>query len=72
MQIRFLDLVESAAPGFPFMPGQTIDVPSMTPELRTALDSGRAELVRGEEPELATVAVRERAITRGTKKRRVQ
>ena len=54
------------------MPGQVIDVPALTPELHIALNSGRAELVRGEEPELATVTVRERAVTRGTNKRRVQ
>jgi hypothetical protein len=68
MTIRFLDLVESDTAGFPFMPGQVIDVPTLTPSLRTAIHCGLAELVRGEEPELATVTVPERAGTRRRKR----
>ena len=63
MQIRFLDLVESGSPDFPFVPGQIIDVPTLTPAMRAAVKDGRAELVR-DEPELATVGVTERAVTR--------
>lgn len=63
MQIRFLDLVESESPEFPFMPGQVINVSSLTPAMRAAVKDGRAELVR-DEPELATVGVTERAVTR--------
>lgn len=70
MLVRFLDLVESEIPDFPFRPGQVADLSSLTPAIRAAIQSGRAALVRVEEPELATVAAGERAVTRGTKRGR--
>ena len=61
MTIRFLDLVESDRPDYPYMPGQVLDLPYVSKWVQAALCDGRAELVRGEEPELATVSVGERA-----------
>ncbi len=64
MQIRFLETVESSAAGFPFQPGQVIAVTQMTSAIRSALRDGRAEVLRTEEPELATVVASEHAVTR--------
>jgi hypothetical protein len=62
--IRFLQTVESSAPGYPFMPGQVISgLSRLTPEQRQWIRDGRAELV-GEEPELATVGPVARAVSR--------
>lgn len=59
MTVRFLETVDSAVPGFPFMPGQVIRLTGMTPEVRTWLANGRVELLRDTEPERA-VAVASR------------
>jgi hypothetical protein len=67
--IRFLGLAESAVPGAPFVPGQVIEVATLTPEIQAALRSNLAELVRAEEPDLATVGVTERAVTRTARRR---
>lgn len=64
MTLRFLEVVESAAPGFPFVPGQVIrDLPRLSPEMRQWIRDGRAEIV-ADEPELATVGPVERAVSR--------
>lgn len=69
MKIRFLQATESAAPGFPFQAGQVIDVPSLTPELRTALKTNRAEVVR-EEPQMETAQMAADGTSRRTTKTR--
>lgn len=69
MDLRFLQTVDSSAPGFPFMPGQVITgLSRLSPEMRQWLRDGRAELVRDEEPEAAVVAPVERAVTRRGRK----
>lgn len=70
MDLRFLALVESDAPGFPFMPGQVLTgLGQLSPRFRQLVREGLAELVRATEPELA-VAVRapERAVQRKAKR----
>jgi hypothetical protein len=68
VDLRFLQLVESSAPGFPFMPGQVISgLSRLTPEMRQWIREGRAELVK-DEPELATVGAGERAVARKGKR----
>lgn len=62
MTLRFLDLVPSAAPDYPFLPGQSIQVTRLTAEMRQWVRSGKATVVGDEEPELATVAPGERAV----------
>jgi hypothetical protein len=66
VKIRFLQTVESLAPGFPFWPGQVIDVVSPPPELLPAINDGRAEVVREAVADEIAVAVAapERAVRR--------
>jgi hypothetical protein len=68
MTIRFLATTPSDAPEFPFQPGQEIPVPEVTDRVARWLRDGLAVVVR-EEPELATVAVSERAVMRHGKRR---
>jgi hypothetical protein len=67
MKIRFLEMVESDVRGFPFMPGQVIDVERVSDAVAAAITDGRAELIRIEEPEIAITEAPERAVTRGRK-----
>ena len=71
MKIRFLQATASAVPGFPFQVGQVIDVPSLTPELRDALNTDRAEVVR-EEPHMQTAQIDPQTQKRTTKTRAVR
>jgi hypothetical protein len=57
MTIRFLEVVESQAPGYPFLVGQVIDIDKAWPELVTAINAGRAEVVRAGGSEAAEVAI---------------
>lgn len=59
MTIRFLQTTPSMNPERPFQPGQIIHLTKLTPELRTWIKLGHAELVR-EDPEKAV----EKAVTR--------
>jgi len=43
VKIRFLEMVDSGVDGFPFMPGQIIDVAKPSPWLLSYLDGVRAE-----------------------------
>lgn len=52
MKIRFLQTTESPVVGFPFMPGQIIDV-HPTEEWLALLDGVRAEAVKDDESEYA-------------------
>jgi hypothetical protein len=70
MTLRFLQLVESSAPGYPFVPGQVIDgLSRLTPEQQQWIRDGRAELVRDEPPALAVAVPVERAVRRARGKR---
>jgi len=42
VQIRFLELTPSDAPGFPFVAGQVISLPRLTSAAREWIKSGRA------------------------------
>lgn len=64
MRLRFLQTVPSLEPEYPFMAGQVITTPKLTPEMHRWVQAGWAEVMRGEQPELATVAPGERAVTR--------
>lgn len=68
MTIRFLQVTESAAPGFPFVPGQVIHLTGITPEVQRWIGSGSAEVVN-EEPEAAIVESGERAVLPRAKRR---
>jgi hypothetical protein len=70
MDLRFLALVESDAPGFPFVPGQVLtNVGTLSPRFRQLIRDGLAELVREDVPEMAVaVAVPERAVQRRGKR----
>lgn len=57
MKIRFLEYAESQVPGFPFCPGQVIDVEQPSPELLALVDGVRAVAVKAESDEEAAVAV---------------
>lgn len=56
MRVRFLRLADSAVIGFPFLPGQVVDVDPVTAEVLAALQTGAAEEVRAVTEELATMA----------------
>jgi hypothetical protein len=47
VKIRFVEVTESTAPGFPFRPGQVVDYPA-TPELVKWLSEKRAVPVEDE------------------------
>lgn len=65
MDLRFLQPVDSSAPDFPFLPGQILrGLSRLSPQMETWIREGRAELVREDGAELATVGVRERAVVR--------
>lgn len=72
MKIRFLQNSPSSNPEFPFQAGQIITTPSLTAEMRAALDAGTAEVL-AEEPELAMqgpateAAVQKRGRPRGSR-----
>ena len=68
MKIRFLHTTPSAAPGYPFQPGQVIDVPKITTEVREWIKDGKAELLREPELEVATVGVTERAVGKASRR----
>lgn len=67
MRVRFLETIESGVPGYPFVLGQVIDVPVLTPPMREWQRQGWIEVV--EEPELATVGAPERAVLRKGRRR---
>jgi len=69
MKIRILQTTASAVSGFPFQAGQVIEVPGLTPELREALDTNRAEVVR-EEPQMETAQMAADGTSRRTTKTR--
>jgi hypothetical protein len=56
MRVRFLRLADSAVIGFPFLPGQVVDVEPVTAEVWAALRSGAAEELRAATEEVATMA----------------
>ena len=64
MVLRFLQVTASASPDHPFRAGQLIEVSSLTPEMRSWLKDGHAEVLRDDEPEMAVVGPSERAVTR--------
>jgi hypothetical protein len=66
VDLRFLQVVDSSAPDFPFMPGQTITgLARLSPQMEAWVRGGLAEVVREDDQvELATVGVRERAVVR--------
>lgn len=66
MRVRFLHTTPSSSPEFPFQAGQIIPVEGLTKAVKRWIESGFAEVVR-EEPELATMRVPERAVSRGRK-----
>lgn len=68
MTLRFLALVESAAPDFPFQVGQQIAVTKLTAEMQRWIREGRAELVR-DELETPSAPVREMAVSVPKRKR---
>lgn len=70
MILRFLAPADSDVEGYPFVPGQEIHVDALTARMTGHLRDGLAVLVR-EEPELATVGPRERAV-KGRGKRRTR
>jgi hypothetical protein len=72
VKIRFLQTVESLAPGYPFWPGQVIDVVSPPPELLPAINDGRAEVLRdsGSDDEVALASVAETTAVIGQPKGR--
>jgi hypothetical protein len=70
MKIKFLRTTDSDVYGFPFVEGQVIEVPELSSAMRQWLKEERAELVREEEPELATVGVAERAVVRTKRARK--
>ena len=49
MKIRFLALVESSVPGFPFQVGQIIETPHFERWHRRWVNAGLAEIVREDE-----------------------
>ena len=57
MKIRFLEYAESQVPGFPFCPGQVIEIAQPSAELLALLDGVRAVALRAESDEDAAVAV---------------
>lgn len=61
MKVRFLQLTESQVPGFPFVPGQIIEIDDLDRDVRRWLKYNHAEVVR-EEPETAVVTPAERAV----------
>lgn len=61
MRVRFLQTTPSAAPDAPFQPGQMIDVPGLTREIRDWLKEGYAVVVP-DALEAAAVAAPERAV----------
>ena len=67
MQVRFLGIVESDVAEVPFVLGQIIRLPQLTPRVRQWLRDGVAELLR-DEPELAVDGPTERAVTRRRKR----
>lgn len=66
MRIRFLQPTASISPDYPFQPGQVINV-DPSPDWIALCDGVRAELVRDEELETATVGAGEQAVTRRRK-----
>lgn len=70
MRIRFLDVWASASPEFPFRAGQVIDIDTPTASMLAALDAGKAEALRDDEPEMAVVGGgEEKAVIRRPRKR---
>lgn len=53
MRVLFLETSRSEAAGYPFQAGQIVTVETLTPEVREALTSHRAEVMR-EEPQMQT------------------
>lgn len=68
MRIQFLQVTESGIPGYPFLTGQVIVAPVLTPEMRSWIRSGHA-LILDDEPELATMGTPERAVPRKGRRR---
>lgn len=61
MKVRFLRMTDSAQPGFPFVPGQVIEVATLTPEVREWLkpldDGSYRAVVLDDEPEQAAAVI---------------
>ncbi len=68
MRIRFLQVVASPQPEFPFQIGQVINIDEPWPALLAALDGVQAEVLRDDAPELAVMGTGERAVTRRPRK----
>jgi hypothetical protein len=62
MRIKFLHTTSSENPAFPFQAGQVIEVPELTPAMRSALAAHQAVLLSEPEPEAATIGMSERAV----------
>lgn len=71
MRLKFLQTVESSAPGFPFQAGQTIHVSKLTAEMRQWVKDGRA-VVLPEIPETPAAPEGERAVLPRAKDRHVR
>lgn len=69
MTIRFLQTARSSNPDFPFLAGQVITVAEPTAEMVAALNDGRAEAVKTDDVEFATVRAPRAARKRGRIKR---
>jgi hypothetical protein len=61
MRIRFLAVVPSSNPDFPFRPGQVVEAPRLTPEMRRWLKAGLVEAVKASE-EITEPPAHERAV----------
>jgi hypothetical protein len=71
MTVRFLTtqrVVLSPLRTVTYPAGKVVNVTEVTPQVAAWLKAGVIEAVRESEPELATVAARERAVTRRAKR----
>jgi hypothetical protein len=67
MRIRFLEVTESAQPGYPFLKGQVVEVTKLTAEMRAWLKrrpdgTARAEVVKDVAPDAAVTESPEAAV----------
>jgi hypothetical protein len=70
MLVRFLDVVASDHPAFPFAPGQIANFAATIPAtVRRALSDGRAVAIADPTVEAATVAPAEQAVTGDAKRK---
>lgn len=71
MRVVFLETSRSATAGFPFEAGQIVTIETLTPEIRDALASHRAEVMR-EEPQIETAMITTQQRRRQVRRRAVQ